>query len=294
MPESSLPPPRPIDHLVIAVRDLDVARVAYARLGFTVTPVARHPFGTANALIQLDGAYLELLAVADPSAIPEPTETGFSFGAFIRNFLERREGLSMLALHSEDAAADRADFDGRDLPVYDPVYFERMARVPDGEDRKVAFTMTATSDARFHDGAGFFTCQHHHPENFWRPEYQRHPNGAARLDAVVMVAADPTDFHEFLTYFTGQHDMRSNSLGNEFDLGGGKLEVMTPVAYRAFFGAETEADPRRFMAVRLGVPDLASTRAHLQGNGVSFDERAGALVVPAEAACNTAIAFLQA
>ncbi len=47
---------RPIDHLVLAVRDLDAARATYGRLGFTLTPVARHPFGTANSLIQLNGA----------------------------------------------------------------------------------------------------------------------------------------------------------------------------------------------------------------------------------------------
>jgi Glyoxalase-like domain len=290
----SLPKPRPIDHVVIAVRDLKAARAAYGRLGFTVTPVARHPFGTANALVQFDGAYLELLAVVDPAAIPEPTATAFSFGAFNRDFLERGDGLSMLALHSTDAAADRTDYDCRDLPVYDPFHFERMAEGPDGVERKVAFSLTYTGDARFHGGAGFFTCQHHFPENFWRPEYQRHANGAGRVDAAVLVAGDPTDFHEFFTHFTGQHDMRSTSLGNEFDLGGGKLEVMTPVAYRAFFGAETTSDPRRFMALRIAVADLSATRAHLKANAVPFTERAAALVVPAEAACGAAIAFVQA
>ena len=57
--------PRGIDHLVIAVRDLDAARATYQRLGFTLTPEARHPFGTKNALVQLNGAFLELVAMAD-------------------------------------------------------------------------------------------------------------------------------------------------------------------------------------------------------------------------------------
>ena len=90
--------PRGIDHLVIAVRDLDAARAAYRRLGFTLTPEARHPFGTKNSLVQLDGAFLELVAIADPALIPEPTAQRFSFAAFNRDFLSRRAGLSMLVL----------------------------------------------------------------------------------------------------------------------------------------------------------------------------------------------------
>src|SRR5665213_4564899 len=97
------PVPRDIDHLVLAVRDINAARATYDRLGFTLTPVARHPFGTENSLVQMQGSYLELLAVADPAAIVEATETRFSFGAFNRDYLKSREGLSMLVLRSADA-----------------------------------------------------------------------------------------------------------------------------------------------------------------------------------------------
>ncbi|MBO6820247.1 VOC family protein, partial [Thalassospira sp.] len=46
---------RAIDHIVLCVNDLDAAIAVYTQLGFTVTPRAVHPFGTGNALIQLDG-----------------------------------------------------------------------------------------------------------------------------------------------------------------------------------------------------------------------------------------------
>ena len=54
--------PRDIDHLVIAVNDLEAARATWQALGFTVAPVARHPFGTANAIIQTDGERLVVAA----------------------------------------------------------------------------------------------------------------------------------------------------------------------------------------------------------------------------------------
>jgi Glyoxalase-like domain len=285
---------RPIDHLVIAVRDLDNARMAYGRLGFTVTPVARHPFGTANALVQFDGNYLELLAIADPAAIRPASDGAFSFGAFNRDFLKKREGVSMLALKSADPAADRADFEARGLPFYAPFRFERTATGPDGAERPLAFSMTFTSDARMPD-AGFFTCHHERPENLWRAEYQRHANGALGVASVVMVARDPADFHEFFFYFTAQHDMRADSLGVILDTGGGKIEILSPVAVKGLLGETVEADPKpRFVAMRIAVANLGATRAVLEGNGVPFRSLAGRLVVPAGEACGVAVAFGEA
>ncbi len=285
--------PRPIDHVVIAVHDLEAAREAYARLGFTLTPVARHPFGTANSLVQLQGCYIELLAVADPGAVPEPAEGRFSFAAFNRDFLARREGLSMLALKSAEAGADLADFEAHDLPTFAPLSFHRLARAPNGDDFEVGFSVTFTSDSRMPD-AGFFTCQHHNPDRFWWADYQRHANHARSIDAVVMVARDPADYHIFFTHFTGQHDMRSDSLMVSFDTGGGKVDIVSPVAAKAMYGVDAGANPKpRFVGLRVATPDLAAAAVTLRGNGVPFVERMGRLVVPPEAASGTAIAFVE-
>ena len=286
--------PRDIDHLVLAVRDLDAARETYRRLGFVLTPVARHPWGTANSLAQLNGSFLELIAVADAAAIPEPTETAYSFGAFNRDYLEAREGLSMLALRSNDAEADRRAFAAADLPVYDPFRFERTATGPDGVERTVAFSLAFTSDARTHGQAGFFTCQHHHPENFWRREFQAHPNGARHVASAAFVTRDPADFHVFLTHFTGQHDMLSTSLHVRFALGEGSVDVLSPVGFKAFFGEDPGPDPRRFTGYRVAVADLAATRHVLAQNEVPFAELSGALVVPSTFAHGAAVAFVAA
>lgn len=286
--------PRPIDHLVLAVRDLGAAREVYRRMGFTLTPPARHPFGTENSLALVEGAYLELLAVAAPDAIPEATATKFSFGAFNRDYLAASEGMSMLALRSSDADADRADFESRALPVYEPVRFARMATGPDGVDREVEFSVTFTSDARTHGEAGFFTCRHHRPENMWLPAFLDHANGAVAIDSAVFVTRDPADFHEFLTHFTGQHDMLSTSLHVKFDLAGSSIDVMSPVAFRAFFGEEAGDDPRRFTGYRVRVRDLAAARVALEVGGVPFREIAGALVIPSAFAHGAAVAFVAA
>ena len=284
--------PRGIDHIVIAARDLDAARATWQRLGFTLTPIARHPFGTANSLVQLDGNYIELLAVADIAAIPEASVGSFSFAAFNRDFLKKREGFSMLALKSRDAAADRADFEARGLPVFAPFEFERLAKGPDGSERKVAFSVTFTREPRLRE-AGFFTCQHHFPENFWRADYQSHVNSARRVESVVLVTRDPADFHEFVTHLTGKHDMTSTSLGVTFDTGEGMFEIMSPIGYRAWFGQSPEPDPRRFLACRIAVADLAATRRLFESNHIGFSARMGALIVPAAIAGGVAVAFIQ-
>lgn len=283
--------PRDIDHLVVAVNDLEDARANWQALGFTVAPTARHPFGTANAVVQLDGNYFELLAVAEPATIPETDAGAFSLAAFNRDFLAGRQGLSMLALKSADADADRADFAAHGLPVFKPFNFERMATGPDGVERKVAFSLAYTREPRLRQ-VGFFTCQHHYPENFWRPEYQRHRNGARRIVSVVLATRDPADFHAFISRLSGQHDMISTSLGVIFDVGASTIEVLSPVGYAAWFGALAEADPRRLLAARVAVADVGQAGRALQEAGVACEQRMGGLVVPPDKANGVAIAFV--
>src|SRR5262249_18581637 len=147
---------RAIDHLVLAVNDLEAAREAYRRMGFTLTPPAQHPWGTSNSLAQFQGNFLELLAVADPAKIP-PAEAGrFSFGAFNQAFLRRRQGLSMLVFQSTDARRDQAEFAARGLETYEPFDFSRQAKLPDGSLKIVAFSLAFVTEPRMPDAA-FFT-----------------------------------------------------------------------------------------------------------------------------------------
>lgn len=101
---------RHIDHVVVAVRDLDGAADLYARLGFQVGPRNRHPWGTENRIIQFRQSFIELITVLEDADIPPHAPGRFSFGAFVRDYLQRREGLAMLVLSSADDTADAARF----------------------------------------------------------------------------------------------------------------------------------------------------------------------------------------
>ena len=152
-----------LNHLVIAGHDLDALCDTWSALGFTLTPRGQHPFGTGNAVIQLHGCYIELLAVTVPQDIVEHGAESFSFSAFNRDYLARHEGFSMLVLDSADAAADIARWRKAGLKTYAPFDFSRMARLPDGEDIRVGFSLAFVSTPAA-PWLGHFACQHYRPD----------------------------------------------------------------------------------------------------------------------------------
>ncbi|AXO16857.1 VOC family protein [Thalassospira indica] len=191
---------RAIDHIVLCVNDLDAAIAVYTQLGFTVTPRAVHPFGTGNALIQLDAMYIELLAVVDPGKIAETDlALPFSFPIYNRDYLRHREGMSMLALQSRDAEQDRQKFIAAGAAVPAVFHFERDAKTPDGETVGVAFSLAYANHPLLRH-AVTFVCQHRHPaQNFYFPAYQSHKNGAVAIGKVLVdhwAAEAVRDFYE--------------------------------------------------------------------------------------------------
>ncbi|HRP79102.1 MAG TPA: VOC family protein [Aquamicrobium sp.] len=254
---------RRIDHLVIAVRDLDAAAGFCERLGFQVGQRNRHPWGTENRLVQFRSSFLELITVGDdPAAIPPHGPGRFSFGAFVRDYLERREGGAMFVLDSSDAEADAAEFARLGIGRFEPFFFERKGRRPDGSETRVAFTLAFTMDPALPD-TSFFVCHQHCPENFWNPEFQVHPNGAANIQDVTLDVAEPSRHAQFLSGYVGVAGEGDDRGGLVFPLReGGRLLV------------ERRATGTGISGFTVAVPDLVGTATRLESNGVPF-RRAG-------------------
>lgn len=285
--------PRGIDHLVLAVADLDTGAAAYERLGFRLTPRATHPFGTGNRLAQMRGSFLEVLAVVDPARVPPAAPGVFSFGAFNRDWLEGGEGLSMLVLESRDADRDLADYRAKGIAAFRRLDFERAARQPDGTERLVAFSLAITEEPGVE--AGFFTCHNRFPENFWKPEFQSHPNGALDVAEVALVAEDPADHHVFLEAFTGVRGPRVTGFGLDFDTPRGTVAALSAAGFRMRYGRDPAARPggrARLAGTTIAVADLAATAELLAAAGVATLAHAGRLVV-AEPVHGTVLAFRQ-
>lgn len=285
---------RAFDHLVLATRDLAIQADLYCRLGFHVGTRNQHPWGTQNHVIQLHGAFLELIGMGPGVAMMplHPAPRQFSFGGFVSQFLATAEGLAMLALRSSDAKADAAAYAAAGIGDFEPFDFGRKATLADGSPADVAFSLAFAQSPLIHH-AGFFACEQHHPQNFWNAAHQTHPNTAQSLTGVVMVAENPADHAEFLSHFTGQRAMLSTSMGLEIDTGGGRIEVLTPLAASFRYGQAVGfgTGEAHFAAFRIGVTNMAALLARLRDGGIASQHLGHGVMVAAAISGGVAIIF---
>ena len=282
---------RRIDHLVVAVHDLDQAGSFYQRLGFQVGARNRHPWGTENRIVQLPSSFIELITVGEGAAIAPHRASAFSFGAFVQDYLGDREGLAMLVLDSQDAKADAALFSESGIGSFEPFHFERSGRRPDGSETKVAFTLAFTS-AENSPKAGFFVCQQHFPENFWNPEFQRHDNKATQISSVTLAAPSPERLRSFLRAFTGVQPASPDGDDLSFRLGESHIDVLTPDDAAEIYGSvEAELDQPSFVAFAVRVDDIHRQAQWLDSADIPYQHIGSRLIVPASAAFGVAIAF---
>jgi hypothetical protein len=284
---------RGLDHIAHAVHDLDAAADLYRRLGFHVGARNRHSraWGTQNHIVQLDGTFIELLTVADPTGITPHGPRFFSFGAFNRDFLTHQQGLSMLVLEGR-GAPDAAEFRAAGIGDFELYEFEREGRRPDGSAIKVAFALAYASDPLAPE-TGFFTCQHRYPENFWNPAFQNHPNSAVAVAGVVLVASNPSSHRVFLEAFAGPRGLVSNSSGISVKTKRGEIQVMQPNVFRDRFGIEPPTTERgaRLGAIRFAVRDLDVATDQVKTAAMIGSSRMGTIAVGPDAAMGATLVF---
>ena len=264
-------PNRGVDHLVVVVHDLDRTIERYQAMGFTTTPPARHPFGTGNSLVQLDGNFIELLGIVSPADIPASRDGHFNFAAFSRDYEAAREGMCMLVFESQDARADRAEFLGKDLDTYAPFAFERQAKLPDGSEVTVGFSLAFVTHPQMPDAA-FFCCQQHAPQYFWKPEYQRHDNGAEQIVEVMMVADRPGRFAPLLRALHGNDRVVEDDGVLRVQTARGVVSLSEPERFSTRFpGMQYELAPEtpHFAGYRIRVGDINRARERLEAGGLA-------------------------
>jgi hypothetical protein len=284
--------PRGLDHIVHAVRDLDAAGEFYRRAGFIVGARNRHPWGTHNRIVQLKKCFVEILEIAEPEKIVPHSAPSFSFGAFNRDYLAARDGLSMLILNSTNAGEDARSFKASKISDFDVFDFAREGKKPDGTSVKLAFSLAFAREPAS-PALAFAVCQHHYPENFWDPAFQTHANGAAGVTGVVMVADNPSDHHIFLKAFTGVRDLHSSSIGITAPTENGDIEIMEPVSYRDQFGVSiaVSGEGMTLNAIRFEVADIAQAETLLRQAEITPHRRVGRLIVPPELAFGATLIF---
>lgn len=228
---------RAIDHVVIASRDLDGLAARYERLGFTLTPRAYHEdrMGTSNRLAQFRGRnFIELLEVDRPQTVQAPEPGGFAFGAYLKDWTARREGMAMIVFRTDDALADIESWRREGLETYEPFGFRRQAKLPDGSEVTVGFSLGFATSAEMPDLA-FFVCQNLAQEYFWKPDYQAHANAAEEIAAVTLAAREPARHGEFLRRMFGGGVVERPD-GISVECGAHRIDVVVPDAVAGWQG----------------------------------------------------------
>jgi len=271
-----------VDHVLVGVNDLDAAREAWSRLGFTLTPTGRHlGWGTANACIMFAGDYLELIGIVDP-------------GQFVNDLdqvlAERGEGLLGVAFATPDAAAAHRELESLGITEA-PARLGRRLEDPAGAE-ELWFQVARLVPGGLPAVNGLL-CQHLTPAALRRPGWLEHPNGVTGIDSVTIVVERAEDL--VLPY-------RSLFGANAVETGHGRADVrIGPHALRflsldrfarRYPGMEPAVSLPCAAVVTLRCRDLLATRQTLTERGIRPVPAQGLrLVVAPTAATGTIVEF---
>jgi len=209
-----------IDHLVIAVNDLDAARKSYTALGFTVVEGGRHTgIGTYNALIAFeDGSYLELIAFY------EPRDDHRWFAP-----LQKGQGLVDFCLQTDDLPGDTVALRRAGVDIGEP---EKRNRVrPDGADVRWVFSLARGR----HRGVAPFIIADETGRDERVPRQRTHDNGVTGVGTVTVAVDDVPKVRRWYADILGTpgRDVERTDLqaaGARFTVGPATLDFVAPKA----------------------------------------------------------------
>ena len=195
-----------LDHAGVAVHDLHLAAAAWTALGFQVTPTAPHlPGGvTGNRCVMFAQGYVELIAVIAPGG----------HSATLIRFLQRYQGIHVLSLATDDAAAAGTRL-GQTV-----IRSERPTEHGIARFARVALTDLVPRVQ---------LIQHLTPELVWQAPQLIHANQAMALRSIVMQAADPAALAHELGQAAGVAPAPDRAGGYRLQLGQGELRVLADI-----------------------------------------------------------------
>ncbi len=220
-----------LDHVGVGARDLAALAATYERLGFTLTPVARHRGkATWNRCAMLTQGYLELIAPADP-AIPDR----------LHGQLDRYEGLVIVAFGMADTAGNLARLHRAGFNDVTMTPLERPVDEADPNGPIARFERLVLPDAP--EGT-IQLVKHLTPEAISQPRFTHHPNAAAALAEVVVAVPDPAETAARFSRLAGFPVVPDAVAGFALPLPRGRVRIVPPDAVgRIYPGVTTSAIP---------------------------------------------------
>jgi catechol 2,3-dioxygenase-like lactoylglutathione lyase family enzyme len=209
---------RGIDHIVIAVRELETAIRRYSEAGFTVVRGGRHNLGTHNALIALaDGSYIELIAFLNPMQ-GHPWQAALDKGGGIVDF----------CMQTDDLAADVELLRRAGATMGDPVPMTRDR--PDGYRLSWVLSIPAPPFS----GQLPFLIKDETPRDERVPRDHTHRIGATGLESVTVAVENPDSVSRIYARVMGQAGAplqrpELDAAGVAFPIGLHRIELAAPM-----------------------------------------------------------------
>lgn len=285
-----------VDHPLVATHDIDQLRDLLIALGFNMTAIGKHPWGTSTSLAMFDGCLLEIMGIYDSALIDEVPAGGFRFGRHVYEYLQEREGVALTALHSTDSRNDAQRAEDAGFTVAGHLEFGRDVNLPDGTSDRTKTTLALLPDLKF-PRLSFFLCQQHRPELIYVPEWLEHPNKVTGICGVNIIA-DTLYHSDLVARFSQLYDGYTQFDGGfQYQTANGVLRVMDAACFEQTIGRVPEAIAQEQLPCIAGMDLVMSEPAvfsrYLKSASLAFREIANGYVLTSpETTANTTFRFL--
>jgi catechol 2,3-dioxygenase-like lactoylglutathione lyase family enzyme len=274
-----------IDHVIVGVRDLERARAAWTRLGFTLSPRGRHiGQGTANYCIMFASDYVELLGIVDSNDFVQRLDT----------FLARREGLMAAAFAPAGPAEEvRSALLNLQLHPSEPRPLGRQLELPEGTVVP-RFSLISLPPEET-PGLDSFICAHLTPELMRRQEWLDHPNGSQRLKGIHVLVENTAALLEPYDRIFGIQQVTTTDAVVCIHVGRHRIMFSTRDDFSTMYPAleiDRDFSLPEIIALELGIERRDDTADYFTQWQVAFNDLPdGSLVVPASAANGVILFF---
>ena len=253
-----------LDHVVIAVRDLDAATADYvALLGRQPAWRGEHPrYGTRNTLFKIDNTYIELLALGGGDGDPRWS------GELSRHLESQGEGVYALALGTQDVDATAREARQQGLDVLDPADGDGLDAIS-GARRHWRNAMVSPKTTH---GTRVFFIQHKTLPGALPPSELVASDGSCvtRMDHAVVLSPDM----EAAGRLWGQALGARLALDRTFPERNTRIlffrlgDITIEISGGASQAKEGVGKPDRYWGLAWGVDNLAATCARLTAAGI--------------------------
>lgn len=264
---------RNIDHPVIASADLDAARAAFERLGFTVPPRGSHiEWGTGNLCIMFAEDYIEVRGIIDPERFTMHLDTHLE---------EHGEGLMGVAFGTLDVSASYAEANAAGINTGELRSLRRNFEHPEGWTQP-AFELFAPDAGDIEGLMHVVIIQHLTPELIRRPEFLEHANRCVGINAMAGTITDVASSAGKMRRLLGDDAVEESQE---------ELTLRVPSGQSIRL---VQAEDAALASMTLRVSDIVACGELLKKNGIGARQCNGDIAVGPDDACGTILIFTEA